>query len=145
MMVEIHNVLNKMVEILQQLIEILHTEQMILLESNPAHKLSNIIDEKNQLLISLKILDEQRIAMGKQQKIESPYHDNPSLSCQWVTIVETTALLAQMNRENGAILQNRMDKAQQAIDFLNKLNNPNVYTNGGYQPTETVSTTRAKV
>lgn len=145
MMLAIHNVLHKMIDLLQQLTDILHEEQKLLLESKHAQQLSNIIDQKSQLLINLKILDDQRITLGKQQKIVSPYTHDEVLANQWSSIVETTALLAQMNRDNGTILENRINKTQQAIDFLNKLNTPNLYTHGGYQPTEMVSTTRAKV
>lgn len=144
-MQELNHILNKMTELLQQLSGILHTEQMILIENYLVHKLGNIIDEKNQLLIKLKILDEQRIAIGKELHLASPYSDNEPLANQWATIVKSTSLLAQMNRDNGEILHKRLDQTRQTIDFFNKSKKTNIYTNGGYQKTETVSTTRAKV
>lgn len=144
-MSELDNILNKITAMLQLLSEILCTEQEILLGNSLTHQLNEIINQKSQLLIQLKLLDEKRIAISKQYDIQSPYSENPSLASQWQSIIDTTKLLSTMNRDNGLIIQNRMDKTQQSINYLKKINNPAVYTNNGYQQTEIISSRRAKV
>lgn len=143
-MLELQTILNEMTNILSQLTDILETEQRILLENRLIHSLGNVIDEKNQLLIKLKLLDEKRILCGQQHLIAMPYNAIPTLAKQWDEINKTTTLLAKQNRQNGVILQSRMDHTLQAINFFKKLNQQDLYTHGGYQQIEPLSTKRAE-
>lgn len=130
---------------LQTLSDILQTEQQVLIENSSINQLNEIINKKSQLLIELKLLDEKRINTSKQLNLSSPYSGNPELAEQWQSITTTTRLLANINRDNGLIIQNRMHRTQQTIDHLKSIHNPVVYTNNGYQQTETISSKRAKV
>lgn len=143
-MLELGNILEKISAMLQVLSEILQTEQKILIEKSSISQLNEIINKKSQLLIELKLLDEKRIEISKQCNIQSPYSEISSLASQWESITNETKSLAQLNHDNGLIMQNRMDKTQQSIDYLKKINNPVIYTNDGYQKTEVISSKRAK-
>lgn len=144
-MLELGNILEEISAMLQVLSEILQTEQKILIEKSSINQLNEIINKKSQLLIELKLLDEKRIEISKQYNIESPYSGNPLLASQWELITDMTKSLTQLNYDNGLIMQNRMDKTQQSINYLKNINNPIVYTNDGYQKAEVISSKRAKV
>lgn len=144
-MLELDNILNKITRMLQTLSEILQTEQQILIENSLTNQLNEIINKKSQLLIQLKLLDEKRITLSKQFNIHPPYSEESTIAAHWQSITETTKLLASINRDNGLIIQNRMDRTLQSINYLKKINNPVIYTNNGYQQTEIISSKRAKV
>ncbi|NUF27948.1 flagella synthesis protein FlgN [Gilliamella sp. ESL0254] len=144
-MLELNNILNKITEMLQTLSEILQTEQKILIENSLTNQLSEIINKKSQLLIQLKLLDENRIKLSKQFNVQPPYKDNPTIAAHWLSITDTTKLLSKINRDNGLIIQNRMNITQQSINYLKGINSPTVYTNNGYQKTDVISSKRAKV
>ncbi|MFQ1019879.1 flagella synthesis protein FlgN [Gilliamella sp. CG13] len=144
-MLELNDILSKITVMLQTLSDILQTEQQVLIENSSINQLNEIINKKSQLLIELKLLDEKRINTSKQLNLSSPYSENPELAEQWQSITTTTRLLANINRDNGLIIQNRMHRTQQTIDHLKSIHNPVVYTNNGYQQTETISSKRAKV
>lgn len=130
---------------LQTLSEILQTEQKILIENSLTSQLSEIINKKSQLLIQLKLLDDNRIKLSKKFNVQPPYKENPTIAAHWLSITDTTKLLSKINRDNGLIIQNRMNITQQSINYLKGINNPTVYTNNGYQQTDVISSKRAKV
>ncbi|SCC04529.1 flagella synthesis protein FlgN [Gilliamella bombicola] len=144
-MLELNNILNKITEMLQTLSEILQTEQKILIENSLTSQLSEIINKKSQLLIQLKLLDDNRIKLSKKFNVQPPYKENPTIAAHWLSITDTTKLLSKINRDNGLIIQNRMNITQQSINYLKGINNPTVYTNNGYQQTDVISSKRAKV
>ena len=144
-MLELDNILKKISAMLHILSEILHTEQQILIEKSSISQLNEVINKKSQLLIELKLLDEKRIEISKQCNIKAPYSENPSLATQWESITDTTKSLTQINHDNGLIIQNRIYKTQQSINYFKKINDPVVYTNSGYQKKEVISSKRAKV
>ncbi|MWN05119.1 flagella synthesis protein FlgN [Gilliamella sp. Pas-s95] len=144
-MLELNNILNKITEMLQTLSEILQTEQKILVENSLTSQLSEIINKKSQLLIQLKLLDDNRIKLSKKFNVQPPYKENPTIAAHWLSITDTTKLLSKINRDNGLIIQNRMNITQQSINYLKGINNPTVYTNNGYQQTDVISSKRAKV
>ncbi|MWN31926.1 hypothetical protein GQ597_05200 [Gilliamella sp. Pra-s65] len=143
-MQELNNTLNKITEMLQMLSEILQTEQQILIENSLTTQLNEIINQKSQLLIQLKLLDENRILLSKQFNIHPPYEENSTIAAHWLSITDTTALLSKINRDNGLIIQNRMKVTQQSINYLKGINNPVVYTKNGYQQSDVISSKRAK-
>lgn len=144
-MLELDNILDNVIIMLQTLSDVLNNEQQILIENSAITQLNAVINQKNQLLIELKLLDEKRIKVSKQHNIQSPYSEKAKLADKWQFIVNTTQQLALINRENGMIIQKRMNLTQQSIDYLKSINNPVVYTNHGYQQTEIISSKRAKV
>ena len=144
-MLELDSIFDNVAVMLQTLSDILESEQRILIENNSISHLNEIINHKSQLLIELKLLDEKRLKTGKQYNIQPPYNEDPQLMLKWQAITNTTQRLAQLNRENGIIIQNRMNMTQQSIDYLKSINNPAVYTYNGYQQSETISSKRAKV
>ncbi|MCX8640171.1 MULTISPECIES: flagella synthesis protein FlgN [unclassified Gilliamella] len=144
-MLELDNILTKVTAMLHTLSDILQTEQQILTNKSSINQLNEIINQKSKLLIELKLLDEQRIKVSKQFEIQTPYSQVPELAKKWQKITETTKQLAQINRDNGMIIQNRLNITEQTINHLRSLNNPVVYTNHGYQQNETISSKRAKV
>ncbi|MCX8601728.1 MULTISPECIES: flagella synthesis protein FlgN [unclassified Gilliamella] len=144
-MLELDNILTKVTVMLHTLSDILQTEQQILTNKSSINQLNEIINQKSKLLIELKLLDEQRIKVSKQFEIQTPYSQVPELAKKWQKITETTKQLAQINRDNGMIIQNRLNITEQTINHLRSLNNPVVYTNNGYQQNETISSKRAKV
>lgn len=144
-MLELDNILTKVTAMLHTLSDILQTEQQILTNKSSINQLNEIINQKSKLLIELKLLDEQRIKVSKQFEIQTPYSQIPELAKKWQKITETTKQLAQINRDNGMIIQNRLNITEQTINHLRSLNNPVVYTNNGYQQNETISSKRAKV
>ncbi|OCG05298.1 flagella synthesis protein FlgN [Gilliamella sp. wkB112] len=144
-MLELDEILNKISAMLPTIAEVLQNEQQLLINHSLTNQLNDIINNKNQLLIQLKLLDDQRVAISKQYNLKSPYSDNPKLASQWQSITATTKLLAKINRDNGLLIQKRIDKTQQAINYLRNINNPVTYTNNGYQQTEIVAANRVKV
>ncbi|MWP48998.1 MULTISPECIES: flagella synthesis protein FlgN [unclassified Gilliamella] len=144
-MIELNNTLNKITEMLQTLSGILQTEQKLLIENSLTNQLNEIINKKSQLLIELKLLDEKRIKLSKQFNIQPPYEESPTIAEHWLSITNTTVLLSKINRDNGIIIQNRMNITQQSINYLKNMNSPAVYTNHGYQQTDVISSKRAKV
>jgi flagellar biosynthesis protein FlgN len=144
-MLELDNIFNNVTTMLQSLSAILEAEQQILIENNSMKQLSEIINQKSQLLIELKLLDEKRLKISQQHNIQSPYGENQQLALKWQVITSTTQRLSKINRDNGVLIQNRMNVTQQTIDYLRGMNNPVVYTYHGYQQSETISSKRAKV
>ena len=122
-MLELDSIFDNVAVMLQTLSDILESEQRILIENNSISHLNEI----------------------KQYNIQPPYNEDPQLMLKWQAITNTTQRLAQLNRENGIIIQNRMNMTQQSIDYLKSINNPAVYTYNGYQQSETISSKRAKV
>ncbi|OCG42648.1 flagella synthesis protein FlgN [Gilliamella sp. Bif1-4] len=144
-MLALNDILNKIAEMLQTISEILQSEQKILIENSSTNQLSETINKKSQLLIQLKLLDEERIKLSEQFNIQPPYKENPTIEALWLSITDTTKLLADINRDNGLIIQKRMNLTQQSINYLKSIKSPAVYTNSGYQQTEIISSKRAKV
>ncbi|MBI0157119.1 flagella synthesis protein FlgN [Gilliamella sp. M0364] len=144
-MLELDNIFNNVTVMLQSLSDILESEQQILIGTNTICQLNDVINQKSQLLIELKLLDEKRLKVSARYNIQSPYSENPELALKWQAITNTTQRLAQINRDNGILIQNRMNMTQQSIDYLKSINNPAVYTYHGYQQPETISSKRAKV
>lgn len=143
-MLTLSNILQDMKVMLQQLTEILSHENQLLIENSPVQQLSEIIDKKSKLLLSLKLLDDERIRVGKQASLESPYTGDELIETEWNHVTKTTAELAEMNRENGLIMQARMDQTMKSIDFLNNMNSTPVYTHGGHMKDEPISKKRAE-
>ncbi|OCG25660.1 hypothetical protein A9G22_02250 [Gilliamella sp. App2-1] len=144
-MLKLDDILKQITEMLQTLSEILQTEQHILIENSSTNQLNEIINKKSQLLIQLKLLDEQRITLSKQLDIQPPYSENPTIAAHWLSITDTTKLLANINRDNGLIIQNRMTITQQSINYLKGINSLVVYNHNGYQQADVISSERAKV
>ncbi|PXZ02580.1 flagella synthesis protein FlgN [Gilliamella apicola] len=144
-MLELDNIFNSITVMLQDLSVILEAEQQILIENSSINELNEIINQKSQLLIELKLIDEKRLKVSEQYNVQSPYSENQEIALKWQAITDTTQRLAQINRDNGILIQNRMNVTQKSIDYLKNMNNPSVYTYNGYQQSETISSERAKV
>ncbi|KES17952.1 Flagellar biosynthesis/type III secretory pathway chaperone [Gilliamella apicola SCGC AB-598-I20] len=144
-MLELDNIFNSITVMLQDLSVILEAEQRILIENSSINELNEIINQKSQLLIELKLIDEKRLKVSEQYNVQSPYSENQEIALKWQAITDTTQRLAQINRDNGILIQNRMNVTQKSIDYLKNMNNPSVYTYNGYQQSETISSERAKV
>ena len=144
-MLELDNIFNSITVMLQDLSVILEAEQQILIENSSINELNEIINQKSQLLIELKLVDEKRLKVSQQYNVQSPYSENQEIALKWQAITDTTQRLAQINRDNGILIQNRMNVTQKSIDYLKNMNNPSVYTYNGYQQSETISSERAKV
>lgn len=144
-MLELDNIFNSITVMLQDLSVILEAEQQILIENSSINQLSEVINQKSQLLIELKLVDEKRLKVSQQYNMQSPYSENQEIALKWQAITDTTQRLAQINRDNGILIQNRMNVTQKSIDYLKNMNNPSVYTYNGYQQSETISSERAKV
>ena len=144
-MLELDNIFNSITVMLQDLSVILEAEQQILIENSSINQLSEVINQKSQLLIVLKLVDEKRLKVSQQYNMQSPYSENQEIALKWQAITDMTQRLAQINRDNGILIQNRMNVTQKSIDYLKNMNNPSVYTYNGYQQSETISSERAKV
>lgn len=144
-MLELDNIFNSITVMLQDLSVILEAEQRILIENSSINELNEIINQKSQLLIELKLVDEKRLKVSQQYNMQSPYSENQEIALKWQAITDMTQRLAQINRDNGILIQNRMNVTQKSIDYLKNMNNPSVYTYNGYQQSETISSERAKV
>lgn len=144
-MLALENTLNNIIAMLQTLSEILQTEQQILIDNKLINQLTEIIDKKSQFLIQLKLQDEKRVKLSQQLNIQPPYSQYSTIADHWQAITDTTKLLANINRDNGLIIQNRINMTQQSINQLKSINNPATYTNNGYKQTEVISSKRAKV
>lgn len=144
-MLELDNIFNSITVMLQDLSVILEAEQQILIENSSINQLSEVINQKSQLLIELKLVDEKRLKVSQQCNMQSPYSENQEIALKWQAITDMTQRLAQINRDNGILIQNRMNVTQKSIDYLKNMNNPSVYTYNGYQQSETISSERAKV
>lgn len=144
-MLELDNIFNSITVMLQDLSVILEAEQRILIENSSINELNEIINQKSQLLIELKLIDEKRLKVSEQYNVQSPYSENQEIALKWQAITDMTQRLAQINRDNGILIQNRMNVTQKSIDYLKNMNNPSVYTYNGYQQSETISSERAKV
>lgn len=144
-MLELDNIFNSITVMLQDLSVILEAEQQILIENSSINQLSEVINQKSQLLIELKLVDEKRLKVSQQYNMQSPYSENQEIALKWQVITDMTQRLAQINRDNGILIQNRMNVTQKSIDYLKNMNNPSVYTYNGYQQSETISSERAKV
>lgn len=144
-MLELDNIFNSITVMLQDLSVILEAEQQILIENSSINQLSEVINQKSQLLIELKLVDEKRLKVSQQYNMQSPYSEYQEIALKWQAITDMTQRLAQINRDNGILIQNRMNVTQKSIDYLKNMNNPSVYTYNGYQQSETISSERAKV
>ncbi|NUF49041.1 flagella synthesis protein FlgN [Gilliamella sp. ESL0250] len=144
-MLKLDDILNQITKMLHTLSEILQTEQQILIDNSSTNQLNEIINKKSQLLIQLKLLDEKRVTLNKQLDIQPPYSENPTIAAHWLSITDTTKLLANINRDNGVIIQKRMNITEQSINYLKGINSPVVYTHNGYQQADIISSERAKV
>lgn len=143
-MPELNTLLCEMDIVLKRLTDVLYAEQEILLENGAIHRLSEIIDAKNKLLINLKLLDENREKLDKKNNFSPPYNNEKSLMTSWEAIVAMTKELSQINHDNGLILQKKMASTQESIQFLTSFNKNELYTNVGYKQTSPMSIKRAE-
>lgn len=75
-MLELDNIFNSITVMLQDLSVILEAEQQILIENSSINQLSEVINQKSQLLIELKLVDEKRLKVSQQYNMQSPYSEN---------------------------------------------------------------------
>ncbi|PWC22133.1 flagellar biosynthesis protein FlgN [Brenneria roseae subsp. roseae] len=126
---DMFDILNHMQDSLRQLDDILTQEQQELSAGRVnAAFLHRLTENKNEQLSTLSHFDKLRIQMEQTLSINAPYDQDAKLNEAWLAIQSQTRHLSQNNHQNGLLLEQHLKHTQEALNFLEKKNQPtNLY------------------
>ncbi|RLM27331.1 hypothetical protein BIY29_02980 [Brenneria alni] len=125
---DMFDILTRIQDSLHQLDDILIQEQQELSAARVnAAFLHRLTENKNEQLSTLSHFDKLRIQMEQTLSIYAPYDQDPELNNCWLAIQRQTRHLSQNNHRNGLLLEQHLKHTQDALGFLEKKNQPNLY------------------
>ncbi|MCL2895299.1 flagella synthesis protein FlgN [Brenneria tiliae] len=125
---DMFDILTRIQDALRQLDEILTQEQQVLSAGNVnAAFLHRLTENKNEQLSTLDHFDKLRIQMEQTLSINAPYELHPELNESWLAIQSQTRNLSQNNHRNGLLLEQHLKHTQDALGFLEKKSQQNLY------------------
>lgn len=111
--------LDKMLEVLSSLTEVMTAEQQQLSAGRfNSSLLQRITEDKSSLLNTLNYLDEMRRQAEIVVGIQAPYATQPELAQRWETIQQRTVRLHDTNQHNGMLLNQQIKHNEQALAVL---------------------------
>lgn len=126
-MTRLSEILDQMTVVLNDLKRVMDAEQQYLSVGHiNGSQLQRITEEKSSLLATLDYLEQQRRA--EQDTLRSPNHD---VAERWKAITEQTQHLRDLNQHNGWLLEDQIERNQQALEVLKPHQEPTLYGANG--------------
>ena len=111
--------LDKMLEVLSSLTEVLDAEQHQLASGRiNSSLLQKITEDKSSLLNTLNYLDGMRHQAEKVLSIQAPYRADAELAQRWERVQKLTAKLHNTNQHSGLLLKQQIKYNEQALAIL---------------------------
>lgn len=145
----VNNIISQEVELMTALVQLLKTEEQILIDNAP-EKLEAIVAEKNTLLLQIIALEKNRNqqlnvagfssdAEGMSNLLKSQ-SDNGNIDAEWTKLLELSATAKENNRTNGILINRQMTRNQASLNILQQ-NDPSaaVYGADGQSRTNSIS------
>lgn len=113
------NTLDKMLEVMASLNEMMHSEQQQLSAGQVnSSLLQRITEDKGSLLSTLSYIDQLRKQAEQTCGMTAPYARSPEHARRWTAIQSQTLVLRDLNQHNGLLLGQQIQHTQQALDIL---------------------------
>ncbi|MDW8846664.1 flagellar export chaperone FlgN [Erwinia sp. MMLR14_017] len=111
--------LNKMLEVLNSLADVMTAEQQQLSGGQiNSSLLQRITEDKSSLLATLNFIEQMRRDAEKEAGLHAPYSLNPDMARRWAAIQEQTVKLRDTNLHNGLLLNHQIGFTEQALEVL---------------------------
>ncbi|KGT95599.1 flagellar biosynthesis protein FlgN [Erwinia typographi] len=111
--------LDKMLEVLTHLAEVMTAEQQQLSGGQiNSSLLQRITEDKSSLLATLDFIEQMRRDAEKEAGLHAPYSLNPEMAQRWAAIQEQTVKLRDTNLHNGLLLNHQIGFTAQALEVL---------------------------
>lgn len=132
--------LDKMLEVLSSLTEVMAAEQQQLSAGRiNSSLLQRITEDKSSLLSTLNYLDEMRRQAEKVVGLQAPYPSQPELAQRWESVQQRTARLHDTNHHNGMLLNQQITHNEQALAVLKPYQSQAFYGPDGQTKTSAVA------
>lgn len=115
---EIFAALNSLGEVLAQ------EQEQLCAGRIDAVRLQSCTQRKETLLATLRHLDVRRRSEGGDA---APYGEHPALASLWHSISQLTERLQNLNQHNGRLLEQHLQRNQEALGVLNGRHGPSLY------------------
>lgn len=116
---KLQNALDKMLEVLSSLADVMNAEQEQLSAGQVnSSLLQRITEDKSSLLATLNFLEEMRRDAEKASGMHVPYSQHPPLARRWSSIQEQTVKLRDTNLHNGMLLNHQISHNEHALQVL---------------------------
>lgn len=113
------NALDKMLEVLKSLADVMAAEQQQLSGGQiNSSLLQRITEDKSSLLATLNFLEQLRRDADKEMGCHAPYSGQPDLARRWAALQEQTVKLRDLNTHNGMLLNHQISFTEKAIEVL---------------------------
>ncbi|MFU9135633.1 flagellar export chaperone FlgN [Erwinia tasmaniensis] len=111
--------LDKMLEVLSNLADVMMAEQQQLSAGQVnSSLLQRITEDKSSLLATLNFIEQLRRDAEKEAGLYSPYSLQPEMARRWAAIQEQTVKLRDTNLHNGLLLNHQIGFTEQALAVL---------------------------
>lgn len=118
-MTKLLNALDKMLEVLKSLADVMTAEQQQLSGGQiNSSLLQRITEDKGSLLATLSFIEQLRRDADKEEGVFAPYSTQPELARRWAAVQEQTVKLRDMNLHNGLLLNHQIVFTGQALEVL---------------------------
>ncbi|WP_067703132.1 MULTISPECIES: flagellar export chaperone FlgN [unclassified Erwinia] len=113
------NALDKMLEVLSNLADVMMAEQQQLSGGQVnSSLLQRITEDKSSLLATLNFIEQLRRDAEKEAGLHAPYSLQPEMAKRWAAIQEQTVKLRDTNLHNGLLLNHQIGFTEQALEVL---------------------------
>lgn len=141
---KLQNALDKMLEVLSSLADVMNAEQEQLSAGQVnSSLLQRITEDKSSLLATLNFLEEMRRDAEKASGMHVPYSQHPELARRWSAIQEQTVKLRDTNLHNGMLLNHQISHNEQALEVLKPYQSQKFYGPDGHAITSTLVSRKA--
>ncbi|WP_421507259.1 flagellar export chaperone FlgN [Erwinia rhapontici] len=133
---KLQNALDKMLEVLSSLADVMNAEQEQLSAGQVnSSLLQRITEDKSSLLATLNFLEDMRRDAEKVTGMHVPYSQHPALARRWAAIQEQTVKLRDTNLHNGMLLNHQISHNEHALQVLKPYQSQKFYGPDGHAVT----------
>lgn len=130
---KLHNALDKMLEVLSSLAEVMDAEQVQLSAGQVnSSLLQRITEDKSSLLATLSFVEQMRRDAENAIGLYEPYSHQAELARRWATIQSRTVKLRDTNTHNGMLLNHQIKHNEQALQLLKPYQSQKFYGPDGH-------------
>ncbi|PIJ51916.1 flagellar biosynthesis protein FlgN [Erwinia sp. OLTSP20] len=120
--------LDKMLEVLASLSDIMDAEQQQLSAGQVnSNLLQRITEDKSALLATLNYIEQMRREASEKSGLHAPYSDQPQLAQRWSLIQQSSIRLRDKNQHNALLLNHQMAHTEQMLNALRPLQSQQFY------------------
>lgn len=125
---KLQNALDKMLEVLSSLAEVMDAEQVQLSAGQVnSSLLQRITEDKSSLLATLSFVEQMRRDAENAARLHEPYSHHPELAQRWAAIQTRTLKLRDTNTHNGMLLNHQIKHNEQALQVLKPYHSQKFY------------------